>query len=178
MKAAPVPATPSRPIWEQASQINAQREQRSADSERAWQEQAAGHYMDILVRFLDRSTTPADADVLASLMVDLAITPEQFRADMDLVEKARLLANWHDNREQLDQQARAAADEYRAMQQRHKEEERRLYLARNNAENEANQAHQASFNLELLKRRRPLLFAEAAPGQPPRLREPVAAAQG
>lgn len=138
----------------------------TAASEADWQGHAWGTYLAVLGRY--NAPEPGDATTLAQVMVDLNITRDQVKADVEVIERAGELAARHAEREQRTRavtEARRQRDELLA---RHKTELAEAERALRQVSRRSQDASSAARDLNELSRRRPMLFDLST--DPPTLR--------
>ena len=162
-KPKPEPVTTSNKVAARIEECKAQAQRERDD----WSAHAERRYVELIQR---ESLSETEIQELASIMTDLEIEPEQMREDRArIIPKIRELEAWHDEREKARRQAIEAREAYNAMEERHREEERRLFTKKQRAGIHAADCAQAAFKLEMLKRQRPILFDAST--VPPRLRK-------
>lgn len=118
------------------------------------------------LRLLHRKDEPRKGDAvdLAHAMVDLEVSPEQAVQDIEIMEQALL---FQDRRAQLDEALQLSVskrDEYRRRVKQWDLDEHELFMEKETASVQYGQCHSAEYELEKLRRQRPLLFTKVAEG--------------
>lgn len=143
------------------SQAAAVRDDWTADDRREQRECEQGS-VSLYLTLLQRIDNPEEGDAiqLAQVMMDLDLDAERIATDRKIIRRARRFERLHDDLETAREGKNSAMHEYRALEKRHREEERAAYIKKNNAAGHLSQCSQANHDLKMLRRNRQLLFAE------------------
>lgn len=118
------------------------------------------------LELLRRKDNPLEGDArdLAQCMVDLDIDPERIMQDFEML---ALASELQDQRAQLDeahQLSIATRDEFHRREKEWEIEEHELYMKKEIANVHYGRCHSANYELEKLRRQRPLLFTKPEEG--------------
>lgn len=162
------PAAPTKPatLVDDAVSLKQTWDAAEAQEENTATSEAWSTYLVILARYSEPQ--PEDAAELANLMHELGITPEQIKADLELIERTRELAAKHADLAAASQRAREAREAIVALEQKHRVEMEAAAKLKRQADNHHRDCHGAGYQLGLLARSRPQLFDMTA--EPPTLR--------
>ena len=155
------PPPPKANIADQAFAKIAGYEISEAESNQAYLRRAATEYVAILCRF--DNPLAGDVDRMDVCIQSLGLERKQIDADREIVCEATRLHDLHCRRAQIAAELADARENIKAMEERHRTEVIEAYKRKDIASMWSNQIINVAFDLERMKRQRPILFDDSNP---------------